>query len=382
MRSKRIEEDRTREIVDACERLYAATGFHAVSLRDIARETSMSRPSVYNYFRTKEEIFLALFAREYDRWNAALARLLARPGALDDAALADALARTLRGRGILLRLLSMNLYDMEAGSRVENLTAFKRSYGESIRLVRAILGRHAEAARRDDRRRRRLPHRRRGGARALVRARPPQPPLTPPHRKENHPMKTRLHALLALAALPLCGCAQDASTTNQTDSATMNSTNKALVAYFSATGTTKGVAERLAAAIGADLFEIVPETPYTEADLNWRDKQSRSSVEMNDRASRPAIAGAVTNLADYATVFVGYPIWWYREPSIVDTFVEGNAAALAGKTVVPFATSGGSGMGDSTANLQALAPEAKVKEGRRFRASVSADDLKTWASEF
>ena len=132
MRSKRIEEDRTREIVDACERLYAATGFHAVSLRDIARETSMSRPSVYNYFRTKEEIFLALFAREYDRWNAALARLLARPGAPDDAALADALARTLR---------SMNLYDMEAGSRVENLTAFKRSYGESIRLVRAILAR-------------------------------------------------------------------------------------------------------------------------------------------------------------------------------------------------------------------------------------------------
>ena len=195
-------------------------------------------------------------------------------------------------------------------------------------------------------------------------------------------MKTRLHALLALAALPLCGCAQDASTTNQTDSATMNSTNKALVAYFSATGTTKGVAERLAGAIGADLFEIVPETPYTEADLNWRDKQSRSSVEMNDRASRPAIAGAVTNLADYATVFVGYPIWWYREPSIVDTFVESNAAALAGKTVVPFATSGGSGMGDSTANLQALAPEAKVKEGRRFRASVSADDLKKWASEF
>lgn len=139
MKSKRIEEDRTREIVDACERLYAATGFHAVSLRDIARETSMSRPSVYNYFRTKEEIFLALFAREYDRWNASLSRLLARPGALDAAAFAAALARTLRGRGLLLRLLSMNLYDMEAGSRLENLTAFKRSYGESIRLVQALL---------------------------------------------------------------------------------------------------------------------------------------------------------------------------------------------------------------------------------------------------
>ena len=157
---------------------------------------------------------------------------------------------------------------------------------------------------------------------------------------------------------------------------------KALVAYFSASGTTMDVASRLARVTDSDLFAIVPANPYTSADLNWRDKQSRSTLEMADRASRPAIAGAVTNLADYATVFVGYPIWWYREPSIVDTFVEQNAAALAGKTVVPFATSGGSGMGDSTANLQALAPEAKVKEGRRFRASVSADDLRKWASEF
>ena len=161
----------------------------------------------------------------------------------------------------------------------------------------------------------------------------------------------------------------------------MSTTNRALVAYFSATGTTKGVAERLAGAIGADLFEIVPETPYTEADLDWRNKQSRSSVEMADRASRPAIAGAVPNLADYATVYVGFPIWWYREPSIVDTFVESNAEALAGKTIVPFATSGGSGMGDSTANLQKLAPKAKVAEGRRFRASTAADDLAKWAKE-
>ena len=155
---------------------------------------------------------------------------------------------------------------------------------------------------------------------------------------------------------------------------------KAPVACFSATGTTKGVAERLAAAIGADFFEIVPEKPYTAADLDWRDKKSRSSVEMADRASRPAIAGATPDLAGYSTVYVGFPIWWYREPSIVDTFVEGNAAALAGKTVVPFATSGGSGMGDSAKNLQALAPDAKVAEGRRFRADVSADDLAAWAT--
>ena len=193
-------------------------------------------------------------------------------------------------------------------------------------------------------------------------------------------MKNTTILLAALAALPFLGCAKDATTDNK-DTTTMSNTNKALVAYFSATGTTKGVAERLAGAIGADLFEIVPEKPYTQADLDWRNKQSRSSVEMADRASRPAIAGAVTNLADYATVYVGFPIWWYREPSIVDTFVEGNAEALAGKTIVPFATSGGSGMGDSTANLQKLAPKAKVVEGRRFRASVSTDDLAKWAKE-
>ena len=162
----------------------------------------------------------------------------------------------------------------------------------------------------------------------------------------------------------------------------MNTTGKSLVVCFSATGNTKGVAQRLATAIGADFVEIVPENPYTTADLDWRDKKSRSSVEMADRKSRPAIATSVPNLADYATVFVGFPIWWYREPSIIDTFVESNAEVLAGKTIVPFATSGGSGMGDSTANLQALAPKTNVVEGRRFNVSVDADTLKNWAAEF
>ncbi len=152
-------------------------------------------------------------------------------------------------------------------------------------------------------------------------------------------MKTTLLAsfFALVAALPLCGCGATTSTTNQTDTATMTM-NKTLVAYFSATGTTKAVAERLAAAIGADLFEIRPVRPYGAADLDWRNDQSRSSLEMADRSSRPAISGTVTNLADYARVFVGHPIWWAREPSIVDTFVESHAAALAGKTVVPFAT--------------------------------------------
>ncbi len=188
--------------------------------------------------------------------------------------------------------------------------------------------------------------------------------------------------LSILAALALSACAKEPAAQPQPGTHTLNNQPKALVAYFSATGTTKGVAERLAAAIGADLHEIAPATPYTAADLDWRDKTSRSTLEMADRASRPAIAAPAPDLGAYGIVYIGFPIWWYREPSIIDTFVESNADALAGKTVVPFATSGGSGMGDSTANLQALAPGASVKEGRRFRASASSDDLASWARTF
>ena len=111
---------------------------------------------------------------------------------------------------------------------------------------------------------------------------------------------------------------------------------KALVTYFSASGVTAKLAKRLAEAVGADLFEIKPETPYTNADLNWQNSQSRSSVEMNDRASRPAIAEKIADMARYDVVFVGFPVWWYREPSIIDTFME--AYDFSGKTVVPFAT--------------------------------------------
>ena len=191
--------------------------------------------------------------------------------------------------------------------------------------------------------------------------------------------KTTLLAMFS--ALALCACAKEPAAQAQTETAPVNPP-KVLVAYFSATGTTKGIAERLAGAIEADLYEIAPETPYSMADLDWHDNTSRSSVEMADRASRPAIAGAAPDFAAYDVVFVGFPIWWYREPSIIDTFVESNALALAGKTVVPFATSGGSGMGDSSANLQALAPAAKVVEGRRFRGSASADELADWARGF
>lgn len=151
---------------------------------------------------------------------------------------------------------------------------------------------------------------------------------------------------------------------------------KILVAYFSATGTTAKVAERLASAIEADLFEIKPAHPYSNADLDWTDKKSRSSVEMADKSSRPAIADQVADMSQYNVVFVGFPIWWYREPSIIDTFM--TSYDFAGKTVIPFATSGMSGIGDSGKNMQALAPSAKVLEGKRFSSGVSAEELKSW----
>ena len=156
--------------------------------------------------------------------------------------------------------------------------------------------------------------------------------------------------------------------------------SKALVAYFSASGVTAKVAEKLAGAIGADIHEIKPETPYTSADLNWMDKKSRSSVEMNDRSSRPAIGSKVDDMAQYNVVFVGFPVWWYCEPSIIDTFME--AYDFTGKKVIPFATSGGSGLGDSYKNMQALAKGANVVDGRKFSRNASADELGAWAKAF
>ena len=154
---------------------------------------------------------------------------------------------------------------------------------------------------------------------------------------------------------------------------------KTLIAYFSAGGVTKKLAEKMAKATGADLFEIAPEQPYTRADLNWMDKKSRSTVEMKDRSCRPAMA-IKPDVSGYDVVLVGFPVWWYREPSILDTFME--SADFTGKTVVPFCTSGGSGLGDSAENMQKLAPGANVVDGKRFRSSVSEDELKEWVEQF
>jgi flavodoxin len=151
-----------------------------------------------------------------------------------------------------------------------------------------------------------------------------------------------------------------------------------LVAYFSATGTTARAAKALAQAAGADLFEIRPATPYSAADLNWNNKSSRSSVEMNDESCRPALADA-GSVDGYDTVFVGFPVWWYVEPRIIDTFLE--AHDFSGKVIVPFATSGGSGLGRAPQRFRSICPGATVKDGKRLSAGESAATLAGWVSE-
>ncbi len=153
--------------------------------------------------------------------------------------------------------------------------------------------------------------------------------------------------------------------------------SRKLVAYFSASGVTAKVAEKLSEAIGADLYAIEPEVPYTKADLDWMDKKSRSTIEMNNPASRPAIAGKRDNMNDYDTVFVGFPIWWYVAPTIINTFLE--SYDLTDKTIIPFATSGGSDMGKTNEKLLPSCKGAKLLNGKVFKASVSGADLAKWA---
>lgn len=155
---------------------------------------------------------------------------------------------------------------------------------------------------------------------------------------------------------------------------------KALVAYFSPTGTTAKIAKRIADAAEADTFEIVAAEPYTQEDLNWYDKTSRGSVEMTDDSCRPAFVGGVDNMDSYDVIYLGFPIWWYVEPHIIDTFLE--TYDFSGKLIVPFATSIGSPMGKAPENIQKLCPDAKVDGARVFRLVDDNAVLYQWISPF
>ena len=152
--------------------------------------------------------------------------------------------------------------------------------------------------------------------------------------------------------------------------------SKILVAYFSASGVTKNAAEKLAQAANADLFEIKPVRPYTDADLDWTDKKSRSTIEMNDLSSRPEIAKKCENMGSYDVVFVGFPIWWYVEPRIIDTFLD--SYDFSGKTVIPFATSGGSGLGKTAENFKKLLGENVIVKDAKMLTRASKNDVSGW----
>lgn len=155
---------------------------------------------------------------------------------------------------------------------------------------------------------------------------------------------------------------------------------KILVAYFSASGVTAKVAKKLAKAADADLYEIKPAKPYTSADLNWNDKQSRSSVEMNDQSYRPELAGHDAPVAEYDTILLGFPIWWYTAPTIINTFLE--SYDFNGKTIVLFATSGGSGLGQTAADLEKSCPGAVIKNGKLLNGNPSESTLRQWVETF
>lgn len=150
-----------------------------------------------------------------------------------------------------------------------------------------------------------------------------------------------------------------------------------LVAYFSATGTTAKAAKALAKAVGAQLYEIRPAVPYTSADLNWTDKGSRSSVEMRDKGSRPALRDTDAPVSGHDVIFLGFPVWWYVVPTLLNTFLE--AYDFTGKTIVLFATSGGSGLGQSAAGLRPSAPGARIVDGRMLNGKLDEAELRAWA---
>lgn len=152
--------------------------------------------------------------------------------------------------------------------------------------------------------------------------------------------------------------------------------SRELVACFSATGKTWDIAEKIAEIIGADTFRIEPDVPYTTADLDWRDQNSRSSIEMKDHASRPAIRELPENIDDYDAIYLGFPIWWYIAPTLINTFLEG--LNLNGKMIIPFATSGSSGMGRTNDHLKDSAPGATIKEGKRFAPGTGIEEIQAW----
>ncbi|MCM1153825.1 MAG: flavodoxin [Roseburia sp.] len=184
--------------------------------------------------------------------------------------------------------------------------------------------------------------------------------------------------LVMILSLAACGNSAEQTAEPSTEEKSEEQGTRVLVAYFSATNTTKGVAQHIAKGLNADIYEIVPEEPYTDADLNYNDNNSRTTIEMNDPDVRPAISGSVENMEQYDIVFLGYPIWWSEAPRIMSTFIE--SYDFDGKTIVPFCTSGGSGVGSSATNLEQLTDGTEWLAGKRLNGSDSQDTVMEWVN--
>lgn len=196
-------------------------------------------------------------------------------------------------------------------------------------------------------------------------------------------MKIKTFLLCALAGILAVATACSGEKKNSSDSTSVTDAareSKSIVVYFSATGVTQKQAERLGKLIGAPVEEILPSQPYTNADLDWQNPESRSSKEKEDKNFHPGIANKIENLADYQTIYVGFPIWWYTYPNIISTFMEDNKEVLKGKTIMPFATSGGSTIEKSEQNLRAAYPDVKFGKGLLMN-DVSDEEIKAWASQ-
>ncbi|MBQ6334516.1 MAG: NAD(P)H-dependent oxidoreductase [Erysipelotrichaceae bacterium] len=200
--------------------------------------------------------------------------------------------------------------------------------------------------------------------------------------------KVSAFIICLLLFMTLCGCnekseeekIEEVAVENETVEAEDAKSGRTLVVYFSATGTTKGVAEKIAALTDADIYEIVPLDVYTNEDLNYNDKNSRTTKEQDDKSIRPVIASETINLDGYDRIFIGYPIWWAEEPRIMDSFVE--SYDFSGKTMIPFCTSGGSGIGRSGKNLEENAGSGNWLEGKRLKASISDSELNEWLNSY
>ena len=191
-------------------------------------------------------------------------------------------------------------------------------------------------------------------------------------------MKINLNKLFLMICLMSVLCAFSAVYAEQAEQSPVEERDM-LVIYFSATGTTKGVAEKIAALTDADIFEIVPAVPYTSADLNWNDRNSRTSVETDDPSCRPEIDGEPVDLEGYSTIFIGYPIWWGDIPRIMSTFVE--SYDFGEITMIPFCTSASSGVGQSDKHLEEQAGSGKWLKGTRLQGNISEEALQSWISE-